>query len=79
MATSALPRWLSNPSSNTGKNPVLTLTLSPSTASSQNIEEEARPLFDVLLADYCREMEQGHSSWAAHRKEAVWRLQRVEL
>ncbi|KAK8959522.1 hypothetical protein KSP40_PGU010599 [Platanthera guangdongensis] len=54
--------------------PLLTLTLSPSAAGSQNIEEEARPLFDVLLADCCRELEQGHNSWAAHRKEATWQL-----
>ncbi|KAK8966266.1 Transcription factor AS1 [Platanthera guangdongensis] len=79
MATPALPRCLSNPSSNTGQNPLLTLTLSPSAAGSQNIEEEARPLFDVLLADCCREFEQGHSPWAAHWKEAAWRLRRVEL
>ncbi|KAL4353413.1 hypothetical protein GQ457_06G007410 [Hibiscus cannabinus] len=27
----------------------------------------------------CRELEEGHRAWAAHRKEAAWRLRRVEL
>ncbi|KAF0887628.1 hypothetical protein E2562_002345 [Oryza meyeriana var. granulata] len=31
------------------------------------------------LAECCRELEEGHRAWAAHRKEAVWRLKRVEL
>ncbi|KAG8049036.1 hypothetical protein GUJ93_ZPchr0009g495 [Zizania palustris] len=31
------------------------------------------------LAECCRELEEGHRAWAAHRKEAAWRLKRVEL
>ncbi|GMH30073.1 hypothetical protein Nepgr_031916 [Nepenthes gracilis] len=31
------------------------------------------------LLDCCRELEEGHRSWAAHKKESAWRLKRVEL
>ncbi|KAM0859681.1 hypothetical protein ACQ4PT_047049 [Festuca glaucescens] len=31
------------------------------------------------LAECCRELDEGHRAWAAHRKEAAWRLKRVEL
>ncbi|KAI4354497.1 hypothetical protein L6164_003351 [Bauhinia variegata] len=31
------------------------------------------------LAECCKELEEGHRAWAAHRKEAAWRLRRVEL
>ncbi|XP_020553291.1 transcription factor AS1-like [Sesamum indicum] len=31
------------------------------------------------LMDCCRELEEGHRAWVAHRKEAAWRLKRVEL
>lgn len=26
----------------------------------------------------CKELEEGHRAWAAHKKEATWRLKRVE-
>lgn len=31
------------------------------------------------LVRCCRELDQGHRAWAAQRKEAAWRLKRVEL
>ena len=31
------------------------------------------------LAECCKELEEGHRAWAAHKKEAAWRLRRVEL
>ncbi|XP_054790332.1 transcription factor AS1-like [Prosopis cineraria] len=31
------------------------------------------------LFEYCKELEEGHRTWSSHRKEAVWRLRRVEL
>ncbi|KAF3449181.1 hypothetical protein FNV43_RR09909 [Rhamnella rubrinervis] len=31
------------------------------------------------LVEYCRELEEGHRAWAAHKKESSWRLRRVEL
>ncbi|KAL0451148.1 UNVERIFIED_CONTAM: Transcription factor AS1 [Sesamum latifolium] len=33
----------------------------------------------VELVDCCRELEEGHRALVAHRKEAAWRLKRVEL
>ncbi|KAK6942969.1 hypothetical protein RJ641_028346 [Dillenia turbinata] len=31
------------------------------------------------LVECCKELEEGHRAWAAHKKEAAWRLRRVEL
>ncbi|CAN0926603.1 Transcription factor AS1 [Linum grandiflorum] len=31
------------------------------------------------LVECCRELDEGHRAWAAHKKEAAWRLRRVEL
>ncbi|GAY57848.1 hypothetical protein WN943_017900 [Citrus x changshan-huyou] len=31
------------------------------------------------LMECCRELKEGHRAWAAHKKEAAWRLRRVEL
>lgn len=31
------------------------------------------------LVECCRDLEEGHRAWAAHKKEAAWRLRRVEL
>ncbi|KAE8769587.1 Myb transcription factor [Hordeum vulgare] len=31
------------------------------------------------LSECCRELDEGQRAWAAHRKEASWRLKRVEL
>lgn len=31
------------------------------------------------LVDCCKELEEGQRAWAAHKKEAAWRLRRVEL
>ncbi|XP_031396760.1 transcription factor AS1 [Punica granatum] len=31
------------------------------------------------LVECCRELEEGHRAWVAHKKEAAWRLKRLEL
>ncbi|KAF7825665.1 transcription factor AS1 [Senna tora] len=31
------------------------------------------------LVECCKELEEGHRAWSSHRKEAAWRLRRVEL
>lgn len=36
------------------------------------------PIVSELL-ECCRDLEEGHRAWAAHKKEADWRLRRVEL
>ncbi|GMH10163.1 hypothetical protein Nepgr_012004 [Nepenthes gracilis] len=51
-------------------NASLTLSSLPSSADSMLISE---------LVECCRDLEEGHRAWAAHKKEAAWRLKRVEL
>lgn len=89
-----LPSWLSNPNPNSIRppsSPSVTLSLSPATASPQwlNSENSPIPMMNIRpygenlifseLNDCCREVEEGHRAWAAHKKEATWRLKRVEL
>ena len=31
------------------------------------------------LVECCQDLDEGHRTWAAHKKEAAWRLRRVEL
>lgn len=31
------------------------------------------------LLECCRDLEEGHRAWVAHKKEAAWRLKRLEL
>lgn len=40
--------------------------------SSENV-------FFSELVECCRELEEGHRAWAEHKKEAAWRLRRLEL
>lgn len=71
--------------------PSVTLSLSPATISPPWLNSETppipmmniRPFGENLilseLSECCREVEEGHKAWAAHKKEAAWRLKRVEL
>ncbi|CAF2123088.1 transcription factor AS1 [Brassica rapa] len=36
-------------------------------------------VFMSELMECCRELEEGHRAWAEHKKEAAWRLRRLEL
>ncbi|KAL0720890.1 hypothetical protein Bca4012_035489 [Brassica carinata] len=36
-------------------------------------------MFMSELVECCRELEEGHRAWADHKKEAAWRLRRLEL
>lgn len=85
MATPLLPPWLA--SSNNTSSPSVALSLSPSTlpAAPPNpwvqIERGVPQQHNVFaeLVECCRELEEGYQAWAAHKKEAAWRLKRVEL
>lgn len=48
-----------------------------------SFQHGAVPTVDGLmvseLAECCRELEEGHRAWVAHKKETSWRLRRVEL
>ncbi|KAL0344535.1 UNVERIFIED_CONTAM: Transcription factor AS1 [Sesamum radiatum] len=74
--TPAIP-WLHTPdrliTDNSSHGPMSNL---PSLGIAPIIGEN--PLVSELV-DCCRELEEGHRAWAAHRKEAAWRLKRVEL
>lgn len=88
---SPLPPWLT---SSTSSSPSVTLSLSPlptppvpwlQPSDNSNargfhslVGENHHPVVSDLV-ECCRELEEGHRAWAAHKKEAAWRLKRVEL
>ncbi|KAK1265250.1 Protein rough sheath 2 [Acorus gramineus] len=88
-----LPPWLSNSNGGRPSSPSVTLTLSPSSVApaagpqlpwlQQGMISPHEGLNDGSVAsellEFCRELEEGHRAWAAHKKEASWRLRRVEL
>ncbi|KAL6846977.1 hypothetical protein ACP4OV_022830 [Aristida adscensionis] len=49
----------------------------PAAAPAAPVAMDAQALGE--LAECCRELEEGHRAWQQHRKEAAWRLGRVEL
>ncbi|KAK7390545.1 hypothetical protein VNO78_25853 [Psophocarpus tetragonolobus] len=71
--------------------PSVTLSLSSSTAPHHWLQPERGPgnvkttphgdkmVVSDKLIECCKELEEGHRAWAAHRKEVTWRLRRVEL
>lgn len=94
MAAPIFPAWLSNsssPSSLPPPSPSVTLTLSPSpwmhtergADNRHNMFSRGSPSPDSRIvyeiAECCRELEEGYQALVAHRKEASWRLKRVEL
>ncbi|XP_058215172.1 transcription factor AS1 [Rhododendron vialii] len=91
---SLLPPWLSNSSNNTNirpHSPSVTLSLSPATVpppptipwlnhhDSRFPPPHGENMLISEMTECCRELEEGHRAWAAHKKEAAWRLKRVEL
>ncbi|KAG0489482.1 hypothetical protein HPP92_006345 [Vanilla planifolia] len=86
-----LPPWLSNSSGNTANSlhppsPSVTLTLSPCPAAPPRLQIERGAASSngqqpgaFELAECCRELEEGHRAWVAHKKEVAWRLRRMEL
>ncbi|XP_061352866.1 transcription factor AS1-like [Gastrolobium bilobum] len=90
-ASALLPPWLSNTNNNQAvrpPSPSVTLSLSPSTWLQHERGPENAPLVlgnvtpNMLMSELgecCKELEEGHRAWMAHKKEAAWRLRRVEL
>nr|BAJ10710.1 phantastica ortholog [Cladopus doianus] len=82
-----LPPWLcSSIAGATAPSPSVTLSLSPSTVAIPTaaspvpwLQSNAGNLAMVELLDCSRDLEEGHRAWVAHKKEAAWRLSRVEL
>ncbi|KAL3623062.1 Transcription factor as1 [Castilleja foliolosa] len=87
LGSPVLPPWMVGPSSAISS-PSVTLSLSPLTGptipwpqnnnnNNNNNGNDSSILSEIV--ECCREMEEGHRAWATHRKEAAWRLKRVEL
>ncbi|KAK7286797.1 hypothetical protein RJT34_22045 [Clitoria ternatea] len=83
-----------SPSAIRPPSPSVTLSLSPSTAPPPWLQHKGGPanltaphgvpafgdnLVMSELIECCKELEEGHCALAAQRKEAAWRLRRVEL
>lgn len=91
-SSSSLPPWLSSsvsPSSSSSStvSPSVSLTLSPSEPglAGEVSAEAALGRMGVVtvqqlaaLMQCCKEVEEGRQSWVQHKKEATWRLSRLE-
>lgn len=88
-----LPAWMnatnmgsttsSISSSSSTPSPSVSLSLSPSEpAVLDPVHPEASRLMPVqqmgTLIQYCKELEEGRQNWVQHKKEATWRLSRLE-
>lgn len=84
--SSVLPSWMNtNPScttsSSTTSSPSVSLSLSPSDPIPEPDVNPTRMLPGQqmgTLIQYCKELEEGRQSWVLHKKEATWRLSRLE-
>ncbi|XP_044506932.1 protein rough sheath 2 homolog [Mangifera indica] len=89
-STNVLPLWMNNhntcsslssTSSTTTASPSVSLSLSPSEPPAFDPVDMIRffPGQQVgTLIQYCKELEEGKQSWLQHKKEATWRLSRLE-
>ncbi|XP_050383755.1 protein rough sheath 2 homolog [Argentina anserina] len=71
-----LPPWMNPPSaasSTSSSSPSVSLSLSPS-----DPVHDPDPTRLGTLVQWCREVEEGRQSWMQHKKEATWRLSRLE-
>ncbi|KAG9449576.1 hypothetical protein H6P81_009541 [Aristolochia fimbriata] len=83
----SFPPWLSSNSSSTSScassavSPSVSLSLSPSEqpASPEIVLNRFLPVQQVSsLVQYVKELEEGRQNWMQHKKEATWRLSRLE-
>ncbi|XP_022997764.1 protein rough sheath 2 homolog [Cucurbita maxima] len=87
-SSNVLPLWMnvnststaSSSTSSTTPSPSVSLTLSPS--EPVVLDSEMNRLLPVqqmgALVLYCKELEEGRQIWLQHKKEATWRLNRLE-
>lgn len=81
-SSTVLPLWMninststaSSSTSSTTPSPSVSLTLSPSEPPSLDSEVNRMG----ALIQYCKDLEEGRQSWIQHKKEATWRLNRLE-
>ncbi|KAK3212111.1 hypothetical protein Dsin_016817 [Dipteronia sinensis] len=91
-STTVLPLWMnhstssslssSTNSSTTTASPSVSLSLSPSDPGLDPVDNMTRFMPGqqqvCSLIQYCKEVEEGRQSWIQHKKEATWRLSRLE-
>ncbi|KAL6139982.1 hypothetical protein ACLB2K_058283 [Fragaria x ananassa] len=76
---SGLPPWMNPPSAATSTSssatasPSVSLSLSPSDPG-----HDPDPTRVGMIVQWCKEVEEGRQSWVQHKKEATWRLSRLE-
>ncbi|XWS75427.1 hypothetical protein CRYUN_Cryun01aG0087600 [Craigia yunnanensis] len=82
-----LPLWmnhnhttssLSSSTSSTTPSPSVSLSLSPGEPGGDPDLTRFMPGQVGTLVQYCKELEEGRQSWMQHKKEATWRLSRLE-
>ncbi|OMO80123.1 hypothetical protein CCACVL1_13158 [Corchorus capsularis] len=82
-----LPLWMNNhttsslssSTSSTTPSPSVSLSLSPGEATGLDPDMgRFMPGQVGTLVQYCKELEEGRQSWMQHKKEATWRLSRLE-
>lgn len=87
-SSTVLPLWMnvnststaSSSTSSTTPSPSVSLTLSPSEPVA--LDSEVNRILPVqqigALVQYCKDLEDGRQCWLQHKKEATWRLNRLE-
>ncbi|XP_022770051.1 protein rough sheath 2 homolog [Durio zibethinus] len=82
-----LPLWmnhnhttssLSSSTSSTTPSPSVSLSLSPGEPALDPDLTRFIPGQVCTLVQYCKELEEGRQNWMQHKKEATWRLSRLE-
>ncbi|XP_022759931.1 protein rough sheath 2 homolog [Durio zibethinus] len=72
------PSSLSSSTSSTTPSPSVSLSLSPGEAGLDPDLIRFMPGQVSTMVQYCKELEEGRQSWMQHKKEATWRLSRLE-
>uniref|UniRef100_A0A0E0MNU6 Uncharacterized protein n=1 Tax=Oryza punctata TaxID=4537 RepID=A0A0E0MNU6_ORYPU len=80
MASPILPPWMSSSQAPPPPSPPsVTLSLASAVTAPPPVPWTQTQPELMELVECCREMEEGQRAWAAHRKEAAWRMKRVEM
>ncbi|XP_059293257.1 protein rough sheath 2 homolog [Lycium ferocissimum] len=85
--STTIPPWM-NSAASSSSTPSVSLTLTPS-EPALHVHEPVHPDLGLTgrfypvqqlgtLVQYCKELEEGRQNWLQHKKEATWRLNRLE-
>ncbi|OIT38004.1 PREDICTED: transcription factor AS1-like [Nicotiana attenuata] len=88
--STTIPPWMNSAAnaSSSAPSPSVSLTLTPSEPVLR-VHEPVQPEYGLTsrfypvqqlgtLIQYCKELEEGKQNWVQHKKEATWRLNRLE-